>query len=99
MRKLKLSLLVFTVISPLAALSAAPAVQEKLNPRDPAIWQEKTPTPTARDMDEQCRRVRYAPCDYEQRTQTEAEREAERREINRAYNQIKNGEWKKARPR
>lgn len=89
----------FMFYSSLTAAGVELAPPGKRDLRDPAVWQEKTPTPTARDMDEQCRRVRYSPCDYEQRALSDGEREAERREINRTYNQIKNGEWQKAKTR
>lgn len=78
---------------------ANPVETSKPDLHDPQIWQTSPEPLSAQEKEEQCRVFQTSACPYAQDTQSDIQREAQRREQSRYDNIQKEGEWRRVKPR
>lgn len=78
-----------------------PAAAEPAKPdlSNPQIWQDAPAPLTEKEREEQCRVFQYSACPYAQDTQSDIQREAQRREQNRHTAVQEEGQWHRVKPR
>lgn len=99
MKLAKIMMLITSLLFTASSAIADPITPSKPDLRNPAIWQEKPATVSTQEREEQCRTFQASVCPYAQDSLSDAEREAQRRDLNRNVKVREEGEWRRVKPR